>query len=211
MDIQKTIQHLFAKAASTHSEHEAEAAILKAHELMAKYGITDVTSKEDIKYATESCKHSGNRSFRRYLAGMIAPNFRVKYFLRNMEVTFFGRESDVRIAKEVFEYAYRFANRKSQRICREMRANQVDTSGIINSYTFGFCKGLKEQLDAQSTALLVITPQDVDQKYTELSQNFKKSKRQMKISQFSNTFYEQGRQDGRSVLNRHRLEDKGDA
>ena len=78
MDIQKTIQHLFAKAASTHSEHEAEAAILKAHELMAKYGITDVTSKEDIKYATESCKHSGNRSFRRYLAGMIAPNFRVK-------------------------------------------------------------------------------------------------------------------------------------
>lgn len=92
-----------------------------------------------------------------------------------------------------------------------MRANQVDTSGIINSYTLGFCKGLKEQLDAQSTALLVITPQDVDQKYTELSQNFKKSKRQMKISQFSNTFYEQGRQDGRSVLNRHRLEDKGDA
>ena len=65
MDIQKTIQHLFAKAASTHSEHEAEAAILKAHELMAKYGITDVTSEEDIKYATESCKHSGSRSFRR--------------------------------------------------------------------------------------------------------------------------------------------------
>lgn len=30
MDIQKTIQHLFAKAASTHSEHEAEAAILRA-------------------------------------------------------------------------------------------------------------------------------------------------------------------------------------
>ena len=211
MDIQKVIQNLFAKAASTHSEHEAEAAILKAHELMAKYGIKEVSSEENIPYLTESCTHPGNRSFRRYLANVIAPNFRVKYFLRDMRVTFFGHENDVRIAKEAFEYAYRFANRQAQRLCREKRAKRVDVIGLYNSYTLGFCKGLKEHLDAQSTALLVITPQDVDQKYQELSKNFKKSSRQMRISQFSQAAYEQGRQDGRSVLSQRQLAGKKSA
>lgn len=211
MDIQKVIQHLFAKAASTHSEHEAEAAILKAHELMAKYGIQEVSSEEEIRYLTESCKHSGNRSFRRYLANIIAPNFRVKYFLRNMQVTFFGHEDDVRIAKEVFEYAYQFANRQAQRLCRDLRTNHVDVTGLYNSYTLGFCKGLKEQLDAQSTALLVITPQDVNQKYQEMSKNFGKSSRQMRINRFSQAVYEQGRQDGRSVLGRRQLGEKKSA
>ena len=103
MDMQMVVRKLFAKAASTHSEHEAEAAILKAQELMAKYGIQDAGEENDIKYITLTCKHTGNRSFRRPLAKIIADNFRVKNYLRDMQVTFFGREYDVLIAKEAFE------------------------------------------------------------------------------------------------------------
>jgi len=39
MDIQKVVKNLFDRANSTHSQNEAEQCILKAHELMAKYGI----------------------------------------------------------------------------------------------------------------------------------------------------------------------------
>lgn len=130
MDMQKVVRKLFDKAASTHSEHEAEAAILKAQELMAKYGIQDIGEENDIKYISLTCKHTGNRSFRRPLAKIIADNFRVKNYLRDMQITFFGRGNDVLTAKQAFEYTYAFICRESGRICRKMRENFQDTTGL---------------------------------------------------------------------------------
>lgn len=205
MDMQKVIRNLFAKAASTHSSHEAESAILKAHELMAKHNITAVTTEENIQYTRESCRHTGNRSFRRLLAQAIAPNFKVKYFLSNQAVTFYGRAEDVRIAKEVFEYAYRFAHREAERQCRELRANHFNTDGIYNSYTFGFCKGLREKLDSQSTALMVIVPKDVEEQFTSMSKDFKTSSRTLKVGGYAGSVYQKGVQDGRTILNRRSL------
>ncbi len=206
MDMQKVIRKLFDKAASTHSEHEAEAAILKAQELMAKYGIQDVGEEHDIKYIALTCKHTGNRSFRRPLAKIIADNFRVKNYLRNMQVTFFGREKDVLIAKEAFEYTYSFICRESGRICRRMRDNFQDTTGVVNSYSIGFCHGLKEKLDSQSVALMVVTPSDVTEKFEELSKGFGRSKYTVSMAGFSRSIYEQGKKDGREALDRRRLE-----
>lgn len=208
MDMQKVIRDLFAKAASTHSEHEAQSAIMKAHELMAKYGISHVTSREEIKYVSERCRHSGNKSFRRNLAGIIAPNFKVKYYLSNMNVTFFGREEDVRIAKEVFEYAYTFACRETRRICKEMRSNYMKTNGVTNSYAIGFIRGLKEKLDSQSVALMVIVPPDVVDEYTELSKGFRTVKHTLSTTGYMGSVYKRGLEDGRTVLNGRRLEDK---
>ena len=204
MNMQEVVKNLFAKAASTHSEHEAEQAILKAHELMAKYGIT--AADEEVQYIRETCKHPGNKGFRRILANVIAPNFKVKYFLSNMKVTFFEQESDVHIAKEVYEYAYSFANRRSRQICAEMKANHFDITGLANSYTLGFCNGLKEKLDSQSTSLMVIVPPDVDSAYKELSKNFKHSKFNMNTKGHSSSIYNHGVQDGRNVLNGRQLE-----
>lgn len=208
MDMQMVVRKLFAKAASTHSEHEAEAAILKAQELMAKYGIQDAGEENDIKYITLTCKHTGNRSFRRPLAKIIADNFRVKNYLRDMQVTFFGRENDVLIAKEAFEYTYSFICRESSRICRKMRENLQDTTGVVNSYSMGFCQGLKEKLDAQSVALMVVTPSDVTEKFEELSKDFGRSKYTVSMAGFSHSVYERGRKDGRDALERRRLEGK---
>ena len=142
MDIYKVIRSLLAKAESTHSEHEAHAAILKAQELMAKYGISSLSAEEGHQYASQGCAHSGDRAFRRQLANVIAPNFRVKFYLSNMQVTFFGREDDVKIAKEVFEYTYKFICRETRRLCRERRNGNMSTEGITNTYALGFCRGL---------------------------------------------------------------------
>lgn len=208
MDMQKVIRDLFAKAASTHSPHEAESAILKAHELMAKYKISSVTTEENIEYTRESCQHTGNRSFRRLLAQAIAPNFKVRYFLSNQAVTFYGRSEDVRIAKEVFEYAYRFAHREANRHCKDLKLNHFNTDGIYNSYTFGFCKGLREKLDCQSTALMVIVPKDVEEQYANLSKDFKTTSRTLKVGGYAGSVYQKGVQDGRSILNRRSLSEK---
>lgn len=208
MDMQKVVRDLFAKAASTHSEHEAQSAIMKAHELMAKYGITQVTSQDDIRYVSERCRHPGNKSFRRTLAGILAPNFRVKYYLSNMNVTFFGHEEDVRVAKEVFEYAYSFACRETRRICNEMRANHFKTNGITNSYALGFCRGLKEKLDSQSVALMVVTPPDVETEYKEMSKGFKTLKHKLAVHGYADSVYKRGLEDGWTVLNGRRIEDK---
>lgn len=205
MDINKVIRSLFAKAESTHSEHEAQSAILKAQELMAKYGISSLSSEEDYQYISQNCTHSGNRAFRRNLANVIAPNFKVKYYLSNMQVTFFGREDDVKIAKEVFEYSYKFICRETRRLCKERKNEHMGTEGISNTYALGFCRGLKERLDVQSMALMVIVPPDVQEKYGELSKDFRVSKRALSYDRYAKGIYEQGLQDGRSVLNRHRL------
>lgn len=206
MDMQKVVRKLFDKAASTHSEHEAEAAVLKAQELMAKYGIQNISEENDIKYISLTCKHTGNRSFRRPLAKIIADNFRVKNYLRDMQVTFFGRENDVLTAKQAFEYTYSFICRESGRICRKMREDFQDTTGVVNSYSMGFCQGLKEKLDAQSVALMVVTPSDVTEKFEELSKGFGRSKHKMSLAGFSRSIYERGRKDGREALDRRRLE-----
>ncbi len=206
MDMQKVVRKLFDKAASTHSEHEAEAAILKAQELMAKYGIQDIGEENDIKYISLTCKHTGNRSFRRPLAKIIADNFRVKNYLQDMQITFFGRGNDVLTAKQAFEYTYAFICRESGRICRKMRENFQDTTGVVNSYSMGFCQGLKEKLDAQSVALMVVTPSDVTEKFEELSKGFGRSKHKMSLAGFSRSIYERGRKDGREALDRRRLE-----
>ena len=205
MDIHKVIRSLFAKAESTHSEHEAQAAILKAQELMAKHGISAVSTEDEIRYSTESCTHSGNRAFRRHLANALADNFKVKYYLSNMRVTFFGREEDVRIAREVFEYAYRYICRETRRICRERKDRRMSTDGIANTYALGFCAGLKEQLDSQSVALMVVTPPDVNEKYAELSKGFRTSRRKIAYDRYAKSVYEQGRRDGRSIMERRKL------
>lgn len=209
MDMQMVVRKLFEKAASTHSEHEAEAAILKAQELMAKYDIQDIGEENDIKYISLTCKHTGNRSFRRPLAKIIADNFRVKNYLRDMQITFFGRENDVLTAKQAFEYTYAFICRESGRICRKMRENFQDTIGVVNSYSMGFCQGLKEKLNAQSVALMVVTPSDVTEKFEELSKGFGRSKHKISLAGFSRSIYERGRKDGREVWSRDRLSGKG--
>ncbi len=83
-----------------------------------------------------------------------------------------------------------------------------DTTGVVNSYSMGFCQGLKEKLDSQSVALMVITPSDVTEKFEEFSKDFGRSKYTVSMAGFSRSVYERGRKDGRNALDRRRLEGK---
>lgn len=215
-DMQKVVRDLLARAKGTDSEHEAKEAILKAQYLIAKHNIVmDEETQEPEEMLYQICEHPGNAGFREWLGGVIAPNFRVMCFLPKGSIAFFGHRSDVLVAKEVFEYAYLFAFRKSRRIVDDLRKRYMDTSGVRQSYLLGFCMGLRDGLEAQSKLLMVVVPQDVKDKVAELrareeaenKDKKKKPKRQklrarnsFHIDNFSPAYHEQGRKDGREAL-----------
>ena len=202
------IQKLLALGSNNPNENEAQAAILKAHEIMAEYGIDAIDAGADISYATETCEHKGDRKFRKNLANIIASNFRCHNYNYNGKVTIFGRKNDARIAKEAFEYAYSFAYKESNGLYAEYRGRGLNARGIVNSYALGFIRGLKEKLDAQSTALMIITPPDVNDEYAKKHKELGLRTKTITLSTSkANRFvYDRGLADGRTVMNGRRLE-----
>jgi hypothetical protein len=202
------IRKLLSLGACNPNENEAQAAILKAHALMAEYGIDMVSAEEQApSYTKRYCTHKGNRKFRKNLASVIAPNFRCETFFHNGQVVFFGRSGDAAIAGEVFEYAYRFAYKESNRMYAQLRREGFSGEGVINSYAIGFICGLKEKLDEQSTALLVVVPADVADEYADMAKGWRTSTFRLAAGNGGNRdAYERGRADGRAVMNRRMLE-----
>ena len=206
--VMEKIKKLLSLGENNPNENEAQSAILKAHELMAEHGIHSVSTEENITYTKEFCIHKGNRKFRRNLASIIAPNFRCKNYTSNGRIAFFGRSTDAGIAKEVFEYAYSFAYKESNRLYNEARKQGRASDGIVNSYAIGFIRGLKEKLDAQSTALMVITPPDVKKEFDDYGKQIgmRTSRCNLTTSKINNSAYNSGLSDGRTVMNGRRLE-----
>ena len=192
-------------------EAEAKAALLKAHELMAKYNISiEMTDEEKTAYVHEQCESKWNMGFRKPLASIIAQNFRCELYFKGNggPVVFFGHATDARIAREVFEFAYNFAIKEGNRCYNKCYQMGRNTQGVFNSYVRGFLAGLKQKLDEQSTALMVVTPEDVKTKFEELSKNFKPGSGGIRNTGFDSESYHQGVTDGRTVMNGRRLDTK---
>lgn len=192
------------------SDHEAEAALLKAHELMAKYNISVETTKGEIEiaYVHEQAKSKWNMGFRKPLAVIISKNFRCECYLTGSQgaVTFFGRESDAKIARQVFEFAYDFALREGNRHYNKNYQMGLETRGVFNSYVKGFLTGLKQKLDEQSTALMVVTPPDVVEKFEEMTKSFARSKGGMQEGRLNAAAYLAGIQDGKNIMGQKQLQ-----
>ena len=166
--IVKKIQKLLALADSKRndSESEAQAALLKAQELMAQYGVqmsdVDVDANDPVSYSLETCEHKGNKGFRCQLSVIIARNFRCKTIrMGNKQVAFFGHSDDAKVAKSAFEYAYHFAKKNGDKYVGEARRNCEETKNVFNSYVRGFLNGLCQKLDTQCQALVLVVPEDV--------------------------------------------------
>ena len=155
------VKKLLALAGNNPNENEAQAAMLKAQKMIAEYNleITDVEEKDAI--VIKQAQHPGNRGFRTQLAVILAENFRCKAFMTNGIVTFIGYEADVNVCTEVFNYAYKVACKNARKIKHDYQLAGYSITGVKNSYFFGFCAGIKEVLDQQCRALMIVTPQEV--------------------------------------------------
>lgn len=210
--IVKKIQKLLALAdkARNNSEEEAQAALLKAQELMAQYGVeTSIVDgvQDKVSYGLETCVHKGDKGFRCQLATIIARNFRCKaILLENKQVAFFGWAQDAKVAKSAFEYAYHFAKKMGDRCVAQARRNCEDPKNVFNSYVSGFLSGIRQKLDVQCTALVLVVPEDVKQEFSKQFPSLKNHKGGLTTKGFlRKDVYEQGVYDGKSCMDKRSI------
>lgn len=173
------IQNLLDLANNNPNENEAVAAALKAQELMAKYNV-HVESvhemQEEIDEAIfNNMEHAGNRRWRRYLANIIAKNFRCKIYLSGECIVFYGYKNDTQIALKVFTMLVSVATKLAQKEYYNHRKKYGNAKGIMNAFLIGFCEGVKEALDRQCTALMIVTPQEVEDKFSSMTSGWRKT------------------------------------
>lgn len=210
-NIANRIQKLFALADSTHSEAEAQAATLKAQELIHKYNIEnwnlDETARE-IVWTVVEYNQKRRRSFQYELARVIATNFRCKHFLRNnlegsgYDVVFLGYEEDTIAARETFIRLYEIILSNINRLKRELRQAGTPQQGHAASYARGFIVGIRNELGKQSKALVIVTPKAVEEEFENM--NLDKASVGPR-SDFEAGSYEQGVRDGKNSMAKKEL------
>ena len=151
------------------SEQEAESAALKVQKMMAEYHVSmaDLESAED----TEDIAHVpvdvglGNK-WKSPLANIVSNNFRCKYYFYGRDkIVFFGHKIDAEIAKETFLFLFKFGNKKAMNYYMKVKKQGVATKGVKNAYLVGYLLGIKDVLEKQSTALMIVVPKEVNDKY----------------------------------------------
>lgn len=203
------IRKLLALAGNNPCEKEAISAALKAQALMAKYNIDlaqveDEQSKEEI--VKEYCmKGTGVSKWKNVLASIISKNFRVKFYLSGDNIVFYGYKTDVNIAKEVYNFLAKQGSKFATRLYNKIRMSGGHTKGVMNSYLMGFVQGVSDVLERQCVALMIVTPQEVQDSFDEMVNGWKTIQNRIRYNEYSN-HYESGRSDGRSVANSRAIE-----
>ena len=203
------------------SKEEATAAAALAQKLMAEYhlelaDIEDINNEEEIYEVQVECG-KGNK-WKYALAGIVAKNFRCKHFYYGKEtVIFYGYKTDAEIAAMTFEFLFKFGNKNATNFYqkeRNIRMKQYgffNGDGIKNAYLIGYLEGIQEVLQRQCTALMIITPQEIEDKYSERIKGFNKMKNsglRRRIDELGNNAREEGKAVGRSIANSRSIENK---
>lgn len=163
------VRKLLALAGNNPSEEEAISASLKAQELIAKYNL-DLTDLEkvELEIGTSEFYTGVDKSWKYGLASVVANNFRVCcYWLGKRTVVFYGYKQDTEVASMTYEYLFKTGEKGARAACRKAVKEYGTETGVYYSYTRGFTSGVQSALEAQSTALMVITPPEVKESYEE--------------------------------------------
>lgn len=205
------------------SEEEAKSAALMAQKLLAKYNISisdveDVTSEcEEIVENAVWFKNLVNwgtaRAWKYELASIVARNFKCKHFFYGKAAAvFYGHKTDADVAAEVYTFLFKngdkLANRLAHKANRETRKNGYgnNTAGVYNSFVRGYMVGLREALDKQCTALMIVVPEDVKEAYDVKSEGFGQMNAGMRSTCYNASAYNDGREAGRSAMASRALE-----
>lgn len=198
------------------SEKEAQAAALKAQKLMAEYHIsmTEVNGIEDSENITEECISVGIGNKWKYrLSAIIARNFRCQHFYYgNSDVVFYGYKTDAEIAAETFKYLFSMGNKlannfynKKRNECRKIGCHFYG-KGIKNCFLIGFTDGIAEILEKQCTALMIVTPKEVQETFEEKTKHSKPIKGNLDTkSYYAKESWEEGKRNGKDAINNRQL------
>lgn len=202
------VQKLLALAGNNPSEEEAKVAAMKAQELIAKYNIdlSTLSGEREIEYKLLSAQHPNNNGYRGKLAAIVAPNFRCKAIYIGVQIHFFGRDGDVDTCVSVFNYLYKVMRTNGLRQERIARKEGRSARGVANSYWLGFMKGLKDELGAQSKALIIVVPEDVKESFSKRFPHTGIDRRKgSRYTEYDSGAYASGYTDGRSSMKKGEL------
>lgn len=161
------IKKLFELSKNNPSKEEAESAALKAQELLAQYHIDFAEVEEMTLDKAEAIEeihvNVPAKKWKYTLASIVARNFRCRHFYYGKGiVVFYGHKTDATIASETFKYLFTVGDKMANKTARLVRQKTCEAGGVYNSFIMGFCTGIKEVLEEQSKALMVLVPEDVE-------------------------------------------------
>ena len=201
------IEKLFALAQNNPNENEAVAAAARAQELMAKYNLemADLETSEKKEELCTEMFEGGRGKWRYQLAVIIARNFRCKTWLLGKNIIFLGFKNDANIALQTFTFIYKTGMTLAGRVYAEHQKLGKSTKNVLNTYYVGFLYGISEVLDKQSKALMIVTPKEVEEKFSQMT--FSKNKdTNLNFDRFDRKTFERGKTDGKNCMNSRAIE-----
>lgn len=208
--IANKIQHLLNKTVENGAtEAEAQAALLMAQKLMAKYNIEleQQTGSKDFKCSLEETKVKPNPR-NNHLGNIIANSFAVKGIIYGGKWAFFGREANAKAAAECLKFIHKTLEAGIRRVCADhgLKSSERGAAFYYNAYALGFINGLKEAMAAQTKALCVVVPEDVNNKFNEKFPKLNQYRGKGMQYHHDRDAYAQGQRDGRSAMDRRSLQ-----
>lgn len=165
------IKKLYALSGNNPSVNEATAAAQLAQRLMNKYHIEEMELGETAEILIEQEFQTGTGNKWKYiLSSTIAKNFRVKaYWIGKAAVRFYGQSTDVKVAKETYKFLFDLCRSLMNKANYQERKRTGSTNGAGQAFALGFVKGVEEELGKECTALMVITPKEVEEGYNQMA------------------------------------------
>ena len=208
--IANKIQQLLNKTVENGaSEAEAKTALLMAQKLMAKYNIEleQQTGSKDFKCSLEETKVKPNPR-NNSLGNIIANSFAVKGIIYGGKWASFGREANAKAAAEALKFIHKTLEAGIRRVCAEhgLKSSERGAAFYYNAYALGFINGLKEAMAAQTKALCVVVPEDVNNKFNEKFPKLNQYRGKGMQYHHDQDAYAQGQRDGRSAMDRRSLQ-----
>lgn len=201
------IKKVFALSNNNSSIEEATAAAQLAQQLMHKYHIEEIDLAETAEKLIEAEFTTGTGNKWKYiLSSTIAKNFCVKaYWYGKAAVRFYGRSTDVAIAKETYQFLYKLCISLARKADYQERKKTGSTNGAGRSFALGFVEGVSQELGKQCTALMIITPKEVEDGYKELmkTKNFHPIHNNYKYNQTG--YYKDGEVAGKAAIGRRSI------
>lgn len=202
----KKIEKLLALSENNPSEEQAKQALLKARELMAKYGLFSVGADSSEKLEIEQIliadvKHS---IFNDMLLSKIASAFFCLGYKigKKNGYQIEGEKGTIMIAARLFYNCVTVMHNGAKAACKDAgyKQNQEGAAAIRNSYMLGFIEGLENAIETQNEALVI----DNDELRQELEKRARRLKpgRKTRIRTAGNDDYgarDKGRAEGAKI------------
>lgn len=217
-DIKKKIAMLLNLAGNNPSDTEAQAALLKARELMAKYKLRPEECKkgEDMKIIRETlditCTAMTN-PWAVSLPAVIAEHYCCRAYRshspgrKTYNVGLVGLEEDSEIAKRIVLYAYECVSAAiKHNIACDPRAERGTYREKCNAYGWGFVLGVSKAFTEQESqhqewGLVLVVPQAVDDSMQDMGKRTSFGK----IKDNHTDYRAMGYKDGRDFDPAHRV------